>query len=171
MPEKVGWQSRWSCLESSGKAKPSRLLRVFQSKNGENMKSIIVSMIATAGLVMAGSAMATDMPDLAKKSGCTACHTIEKKLVGPAWRDVAKAYNKVGATGTAVDAAAYKTTMKVADILKEHGAKSNEEWLREKVAKGGKGDWFTTTAMTPNSPKVSDADIKTLVEFILGLEK
>jgi len=45
-------------------------------------------MIAAAGLVMAGSVMAEDMPALAKKSGCTACHTIEKKLVGPAWRDV-----------------------------------------------------------------------------------
>ena len=135
------------------------------------MKSIIVSMIAAAGLAATGSALATDMPELAKKSGCTACHTVEKKLVGPAWRDVSKAYNKVGATGTAVDSAAYKTTKKVSDILAENHAKTAEEWLRNKVAKGGKGDWFDTTAMTPNSPKVSDADIKTLVEFILGLEK
>jgi cytochrome c551/c552 len=134
------------------------------------MKSILVG-IATAGLMVAGSAMATDMPDLAKKSGCTACHTVEKKLVGPAWRDVAKAYNKVGATGTAVDPAAYKVTQKVADILKEHGAASKEAWLEEKVAKGGKGNWFDNTAMIPNAPKVSAADIKTLVEFILGLEK
>ena len=135
------------------------------------MKSIIVSMIAAAGLMVAGSAMAVDMPELAKKSGCTACHTVEKKLVGPAWRDVSKAYNKVGATGTAVDPAAYKVTKKVADILKENNAKTAQEWLQHKVAKGGKGDWFDTTAMTPNSPKVSDADIKTLVEFVLGLEK
>jgi cytochrome c len=135
------------------------------------MKSIIVSMIATAGLVVAGSAMATDMPELAKKSGCTACHTVEKKLVGPAWRDVSKAYNKVGATGTAVDPAAYKVTKKVADILKENGAKTPEDWLRKKVAAGGNGDWFDTVKMTPNSPKVSDADIKTLVEFVLSLEK
>ncbi|MGA7748781.1 MAG: c-type cytochrome [Gallionella sp.] len=135
------------------------------------MKSIIVSMIAAAGLVVAGSAMATDMPDLAKKSGCTACHTVDKKLVGPAWRDVSKAYNKVGATGTAVDPAAYKVTQKVADILKEHGAASKEAWLEEKVAKGGKGNWFDNTAMIPNAPKVSAADIKILVDFILGLEK
>ena len=135
------------------------------------MKSIIVSMIATAGLMVAGSTLATDMPELAKKSGCTACHTIDKKLVGPAWRDVAKAYNKVGATGTAVDPAAYKASKKVADILAENKAKTAEEWLVQKVAKGGKGNWFDTTAMTANSPKVSDADIKTLVEFVLGLEK
>ena len=135
------------------------------------MKSIIVSMIAAAGLMVAGGAMATDMPDLAKKSGCTACHSVEKKVVGPAWRDVSKAYNKVGATGTAVDPAAYKVTQKVADILKEHGAASPEAWLEEKVAKGGKGNWFDNTAMIANSPKVSAADIKTLVDFILGLEK
>lgn len=135
------------------------------------MKSIIVSMIAAAGLVVAGSAFAVDMPELAKKSGCTACHTVEKKLVGPAWRDVSKAYNKVGATGTAVDPAAYKATKKVADILKENNAKTAQEWLQHKVAKGGKGDWFDNVSMTPNSPKVSDADIKTLVEFVLSLEK
>lgn len=135
------------------------------------MKSIIVSMIAAAGLMVAGSALATDMPELAKKSGCTACHTIEKKLVGPAWRDVSKAYNKVGSTGTAVDPKAYNTTQTVAAILKEHGKATPEAWLEEKVAKGGKGDWFTATAMTPNAPKVSEADIKTLVEFVLGLEK
>ena len=119
---------------------------------------------------MAGSVMAEDMPALAKKSGCTACHTIEKKLVGPAWRDVAKAYNKVGATGSAVNPE-YQTTQKVSAILKEHGKATPEAWLEEKVAKGGKGDWFTSTAMIPNAPKVSAADIKTLVDFILGLEK
>ena len=135
------------------------------------MKTIIVSMIATAGLVMAGSAMATDMPALAKKSGCTACHTIDKKLVGPAWRDVAKAYNKVGATGTAVDPKAYQVTQTVAAILKENGKATPEAWLEEKVAKGGKGDWFKSTAMIPNAPRVSAADIKELVDFILGLEK
>ena len=135
------------------------------------MKSIIISMVTAAGLIVAGSAMAEDMPALAKKSGCTACHTIEKKLVGPAWRDVSKAYNKVGATGTAVDPKAYQESKKVADILKEHGKATPEAWLEEKVAKGGKGNWFKSTAMIPNAPKVSEADIKTLVDFVLGLEK
>ncbi len=43
-----------------------------------------------AGLMIAGSAMATDMPPLAQQSGCTACHAIDHKIVGPAWMDVAK---------------------------------------------------------------------------------
>ena len=107
------------------------------------MKSIVISMIAAAGLMAAGSAMAVDMPDLAKKSNCTSCHTIEKKLVGPAWRDIAKKYK-----GDATAAAK----------------------LEAKVAKGGAGVWGTMP-MPPNAPKVSAADIKTLVEFTLGLEK
>lgn len=134
------------------------------------MKSIIVSLIATAGLIAAGNTVAADMPDLAKKSGCTACHSIDKKMVGPAWRDVSKAYNKAGATGSAVDPSAYKLSSKVTDILAEAKVQSPEEWLTHKVAKGGKGNWGTM-AMTANAPKVSDADIKTLVEFVLGLEK
>ncbi len=122
------------------------------------MKSIIVSMIAAAGLMVAGSVMAEDMPELAKKSGCTACHAIDKKVVGPAWADVGKAYNSNGATTTG---------KKVADILKEHNAANADAWLREKVAKGGTGNWGTA-AMIPNAPKVSEADIKTLVEFVLS---
>jgi len=46
-------------------------------------------MIAAAGLMVAGSAMATDMPAVAKKNNCTACHSVDKKVVGPAWKDVA----------------------------------------------------------------------------------
>jgi len=107
------------------------------------MKSIVVSMIAAAGLMVAGSAMAVDMPDLAKKQNCTSCHAIDKKLVGPAWMDVAKKYK---------------------------GDASAEAKLEAKVAKGGAGAWGTMP-MPPNSPKVSEADIKTLVKFILGLAK
>lgn len=121
----------------------------------------VISMIAAAGLMVAGVAMATDMPELAKKSGCTACHSIDKKIVGPSWMDVSKAYNSNGATTTG---------KKVADILAENNAKTAEEWLTHKVATGGTGNWGTAK-MIPNAPKVSDADIKTLVEFVLGLAK
>lgn len=107
------------------------------------MKSIVVNMIAVAGLMVASSAMAVDMPELAKKSGCIACHSIEKKLVGPAYRDVAKKYK---------------------------GDAGAEAKLVAKVAKGGAGVW-STMPMPPNSPKVSEADIKTLVQFVLSLEK
>lgn len=55
------------------------------------MKSIIVSVAVAAGLMVAGSAMAVDMP-ADGKAKCGACHKIDSKLVGPAWNDVAKKY-------------------------------------------------------------------------------
>ena len=79
--------------------------------------------------------------DLAKKNGCLACHSIDTKIVGPAWKDVSKKY--------AGDAAA-------------------EEQLMFKVKKGTKGNWGAIP-MPPN-PTVKDADIKTMVEYILTLK-
>ncbi len=126
------------------------------------MRSIIVSMAAVAGLMAVGSAAAIDMPPLAKKHTCTACHAIDHTVVGPAWMDVAKAYDTNGTTTTG---------KKVADILKEHHAKTPEEWLVQKVSKGGSGNWGTA-AMIANDPKgTKQADIKQLVEFVLSLDK
>ncbi len=107
------------------------------------MKSIVVSMIAAAGLMVAGSAMAVDMPEIAKKSNCTSCHAIDKKVVGPAWMEISKKYK---------------------------GQADAEAKLITKVAKGGSGSWGSMP-MPPNAPKVSEADIKTLVTFILDLAK
>jgi len=133
------------------------------------MKTVIVGMFAMASLMIAGSAAAVDMPLLAKKHSCVACHKIDKRLVGPSWMDVSKAYNKVGATGSAVDPI-YKVGKKVADILEESKAKTAEEWLIQKVSKGGSGHWGSMP-MPANAPAVKAADIKELVQFILGLAK
>ncbi len=81
---------------------------------------------------------------LAGKSGCLACHKIETKLVGPAWRDVSKRYKG------------------------DPGAKAR---LVAKVKAGGKGNWTEVTggvAMPPNSPRVSDENIEKLVTFVLS---
>jgi cytochrome c551/c552 len=81
---------------------------------------------------------------LAKKSGCLACHKIETKLVGPAWRDVSQRYRGVA------------------------GAKAQ---LVKKVKNGGKGNWTAVTGgvpMPPNSPRVSDENIEKLVTFVLS---
>lgn len=104
------------------------------------MKTLFLGLGMTAALV-SGSAMA-DL-DLAKKSGCLACHSVEKKIVGPAWRDVGKKY--------AGDA----------------GAKAA---LVAKVKSGGKGVWGPAP-MPPYSPRVSDANIEKLVDFVLSLGK
>jgi len=84
---------------------------------------------------------------LAKKSGCLACHSIEKKVVGPAWSDVSARYKD--------DASA-------------------KDALIAKVKAGGKGNWTEVTKgvpMPPYSPRVSDADIESLVDFVLSLNK
>jgi cytochrome c len=76
---------------------------------------------------------------LAKKHNCLACHTADKKMVGPAYRDIAKKYK-----GQNVAAK-----------------------LEEKVKKGGQGAWGPVP-MPPN-PAVPDADIKKLVDWILKM--
>lgn len=82
------------------------------------------------------------MRALAQKSGCFACHAIDKKLIGPAWNDVAAKYR---------------------------GQKDAEAKLIAKVAKGGSGVWGSTP-MPPNEPRVKEDDIHALVRFILSLK-
>lgn len=106
------------------------------------MKHEITGLIVIAGLMVAGSAVAVEMPPLAKQNKCTACHAIDQKLVGPAWRDVAKKYK---------------------------GDKKAAAKLVAKVKKGGKGVWGTVVAMPPQP--ASEADVKELVKFILALDK
>jgi len=108
------------------------------------MKSIIVSMMVAAGLMVAGSAMATDMPAIAKKNNCTACHAIDKKVVGPAWMDVSKKYK---------------------------GDATAEAKLITKVSKGGSGVWGSMPMPANDPAGTKQADIKELVQFILGLAK
>jgi len=110
------------------------------------MKSRLLSISAAAVLTLAAAqANAEEGLDLAKKAGCLACHAVDKKVVGPAWGDVSKKYKG--------DAAAKAA-------------------LVEKVKKGGKGNWTEVTGgvpMPPYSPRVADADIEKLVDFVLGL--
>ena len=98
--------------------------------------SAIASLSFSAWAVDPAAAM-----EIAQKNGCLACHSIDTKIVGPAWKDVSKKY--------AGDAAA-------------------EEQLMFKVKKGTKGNWGAIP-MPPN-PTVKDADIKTMVEYILTLK-
>lgn len=100
------------------------------------MKNIIAAVAVSALMVASGTAMAN--LDVAKKNGCLACHSVDKKLVGPAWKDVAAKYK---------------------------GHKSDE--LAASIKGGSKGKWGNVPM--PPQAKVSDADAKTLADFILGL--
>ncbi len=101
------------------------------------MKLLKSLLLAAAGLLIAGQASADEA--LAKAKNCMSCHAIDKKVVGPSYKDVAKKYaGNAGAAAT----------------------------LEAKVKKGGSGVWGTVP-MPPN-PAVSDADIKKLVAWVLA---
>lgn len=101
------------------------------------MKAVWMGVVAASALLLAGAAQANE--DLAKKSGCLACHAVDKKVVGPAFKDVAAKYK---------------------------GNASAEGKLVEKVKKGGSGVWGQVP-MPPNAA-VKDDDIKTLVKWVLS---
>src|ERR1700749_5064948 len=77
--------------------------------------------------------------ELAQKSGCMTCHGLDKKIIGPSYKDVAAKYQ---------------------------GNKTAEADLIKKVKGGSKGVWGDIP-MPPNA-HVSDADIKTLVQWVLS---
>lgn len=101
------------------------------------MKKTWLTGIACAGLLTAGAANAS--LELAQKSACMACHTVDKKTVGPAYKEIAAKYK---------------------------GDKSAEAKLFEKVKKGGSGVWGQIP-MPPNAA-VKDEDIRTLVKWVLA---
>lgn len=78
---------------------------------------------------------------LAKTKNCLACHALDKKVVGPSFRDVAAKYR---------------------------GDATAEARLADKIAKGGGGVWGST--VMPPSPQVNEADRKALARFVLSLK-
>jgi cytochrome c len=113
-------------------------------KKGAPMKQAFIALIAMAGILGTGAAQAADAKgadDLMKKHACIACHAVDKKMVGPAYKDVAAKYR---------------------------GQKDIAPKLVEKVKKGGVGVWGQVP-MPPN-PNVPDADAKALVDWILSLK-
>jgi len=85
--------------------------------------------------------------DVAKKSGCLACHAATRKVVGPSWNDIFARYN---------------------------GKEDASKELIQKVKVGGKGNWTKVTGgvpMPPYSPRVSDKNIAFLVNSILNINE
>lgn len=108
------------------------------------MNHKLALVLATAaGAVLASTANAAvdeaKAKQLAQKYNCLACHAVDKKLVGPAYVEVSKKYKD------------------------DKGALDK---LSAKVKAGGSGVWGAIP-MPPNN--VPDADIKTLVEWVLSL--
>lgn len=101
------------------------------------MKALLVGIAVAGSLLVAGQASANQA--LAQKSGCLACHGVDKKVLGPSFKDVAAKYK---------------------------GDKGAEAKLVAKVKSGGSGVWGPMP-MPANSPQVKDEDIKTIVQWVL----
>jgi len=95
-------------------------------------------LFAAALVAVSGTASASQQ--LAQQRGCMSCHQIERKTVGPSYKDVAKKYK---------------------------GDASAEAKLVEAVKKGGKGVWGTVPM--PPHPQVKDEEIQSIVQWVLSL--
>ena len=99
------------------------------------MKRALFTLVAA--VVVAAPAMADEA--LAKSKNCLACHAVDKKVVGPSYKDVAKKYA---------------------------GQKDAADMLAGKVIKGGSGVWGPVPM--PANAQVNEADAKKLVAWILA---
>jgi cytochrome c len=103
------------------------------------MKSVWIGALVASGLVVSGAAPAADANmELAQKSGCLACHALDKKVVGPAFKEIAAKYK---------------------------GDKGAEAKLVQKVLKGGSGVWGQIP-MPPNN--IPEPQAQQLVKWALA---
>ncbi|MBK6854742.1 MAG: c-type cytochrome [Burkholderiales bacterium] len=101
------------------------------------MKSLLALVALSAACISPAFANA----DLATKKNCLACHAVDKKLVGPAYKEVAAKYKA------------------------DAGAAAK---LADKIQKGGVGVWGQIPM--PANPQVSPAEAKTLAAWVLSLK-
>jgi cytochrome c len=99
------------------------------------MKALILSL----ALIAPAAAMANQ--ELAQKKNCMACHALDKKLVGPAYKDVAAKYAK---------------------------DKDAAKKLAEKIIKGGSGVWGPVPM--PANTQVTPAEAETLAKWVLTVK-
>ncbi|MFZ2123508.1 MAG: c-type cytochrome [Rhodoferax sp.] len=100
------------------------------------MKRTLFALLVT--IFVTAPAMADQA--LAQKKNCMACHAVEKKVVGPAYKDVAKKY----------------------------AGQNVEAKLATKIKQGGSGVWGAIPM--PANPQVSDAEAKQLAGWVLSLK-
>jgi len=81
------------------------------------------------------------LPELLSKNACTACHAVDRKLIGPAMRDVAGKYR---------------------------GDKESAARLTKKIKSGGSGAWGSIPM--PPQPALKDEDLRLIVKHVLELK-
>ena len=102
------------------------------------MKHVLISCVLSATALFSAAPAFADLA-LATSKNCMACHAVDKKIVGPSYKDVAAKYK---------------------------GDKSAVDKLATKIIKGGSGAWGAIPM--PANPQVSEADTKKLASWILA---
>lgn len=100
-----------------------------------------LSMLTLAALCLSAAPLQASEA-IVKKARCVACHVVDAKRVGPAYRDVA---------------AKYRNNAKAPAML------------FEKVRQGGSGNWGDIPMMPHEADKISDDDLKAAIQWILSL--
>ncbi|AQV95976.1 MULTISPECIES: c-type cytochrome [Cupriavidus] len=103
------------------------------------MKQFVIAALMLGAAASAHAVDAAKAQEIANKNACMGCHQVDKKLVGPAFKDVAAKYK---------------------------GDKNALATLTKKVKSGGSGVWGPVPM--PANAAVSDADLKTVVEWVLA---
>lgn len=107
-----------------------------------SLSSLLLPLLAATSLTAAAPARAADGEAIVKKARCVACHTVDQKRVGPAYKDVAAKY---------------------------HGDASAAGKLFDKVRHGGAGVWGEIPMIPHPADKISDDDLKAAIHWILAL--
>ena len=108
----------------------------------QTLSAYLVLGIAAAVFFNAPQARASEGEAIVKKARCVACHTVDQKRVGPAYKDVAAKYQ---------------------------GDSKAPARLFDKVRAGGAGNWGEVPMMPHPADKISDDDLKSAIAWILSL--
>ena len=105
------------------------------------MKALLPLLPLLGALAFAAPAQASEA--IVKKARCVACHAVDQKRVGPAYKDVAAKYR---------------------------GDKAAPAALFDKVRHGGAGNWGQVPMMAHPADKIADDDLKAAIAWILALD-
>jgi cytochrome c len=111
--------------------------------NKQLRSTLLLPLLAAAIFVNTAPAHAADGEAIVKKARCVACHAVDTKRVGPAYKDVSAKYK---------------------------GSAKAPAQLFDKVRHGGSGNWGEVPMLAHPADKISDDDLKAAIAWILALE-
>lgn len=128
--------------------------------------SLVLGCIVTAsiGFTQVANALSADeAKKVMQKSGCIACHDMQKDKIGPSYESVAERYAKMDEETKKYLAGKSPKDHIIEKVRK--GSAKNKNWTKSKDGKS-----FGVMTPTPAS-RISDADLGALVDYILAMKK